>query len=82
MAISPRLVPLLEQFDFARKRLAERLAGPEVDSGSGVRVEVALMTNDEYLGNRCRTAGRSAPGRSDPAQSEEQEYAASPGCDR
>jgi hypothetical protein len=49
MATSPRLIPLLEQFDFARKRLLDRMAGPEVDSGSGVSIEVAAMTNDEYL---------------------------------
>ncbi|MFD7439843.1 hypothetical protein [Streptomyces sp. NPDC059909] len=33
MATPPRPVPLLEQFDFARRRLADRMAGPVMDSG-------------------------------------------------
>ncbi|MER6497995.1 DinB family protein [Streptomyces sp. NPDC001455] len=45
----PRLVPLLEQFDFARRRLVDRLAGPRVDSGNGTAVAVAPMTDEEYL---------------------------------
>ncbi len=49
MAIPPRLVPLLEQFDFARERLTDRLTGPAVDSGNGVKVEVAALTDEEYL---------------------------------
>ena len=49
MATPPRLIPLLEQFDFARKRLADRLAGPEGDSGDGESIEIAAMTDDEYL---------------------------------
>jgi DinB superfamily len=44
-----RLVPLLEQFDFARKRLADRMTGPEGDSGTGVSIEIAGMTDTEYL---------------------------------
>jgi hypothetical protein len=35
MATPPRLIPLLQQFDFARKRLTDRLAGPVMDSGNG-----------------------------------------------
>jgi len=38
MATPLRLIPLLEQFDFARKRLADRMAGPEGDSGNGVSI--------------------------------------------
>ncbi len=49
MAIPPRLAPLLAQFDFARERLAARLAGPEGDSGNGLRVAIAPLTDDEYL---------------------------------
>lgn len=49
MAAPPRLIPLLEQFDFARERLANRMAGPEVDSGDGVTIEIPAMTDDEYL---------------------------------
>jgi hypothetical protein len=40
---------LLQQFDFARKRLADRLTGPVVDSGNGTDVEVGPMTDEEYL---------------------------------
>jgi hypothetical protein len=49
MATPPRLAPLLAQFDFARERLTQRLAGPEVDSGDGENVAVARITDDEYL---------------------------------
>ena len=49
MATPPRLIPLLAQFDFARERLSNRVAGPEVDSGDGENVAVAPMTDDEYL---------------------------------
>lgn len=49
MATPARLVPLLEQFDFARERLAHRLTGPAVDSGNGTDVEVTPMTDDEYF---------------------------------
>jgi hypothetical protein len=49
MEIPPRLIPLLEQFDFARKRLTDRMAGPEVDSGNGTSIAVTRMTDDEYL---------------------------------
>jgi hypothetical protein len=49
MAIPLRLIPLVQQFDFACKRLAQRLAGPEVDSGSGVTIEVEGLTDEEYL---------------------------------
>ncbi|WP_406416997.1 DinB family protein [Streptomyces sp. NBC_00873] len=49
MATPPRLIPLLQQFDFARGRLADRLAGPVMDSGNGTDVEVPPMTDAEYL---------------------------------
>jgi hypothetical protein len=49
MATPPRLVPLLQQFDFARKRLVDRLAGPELDSGNGVNIAVSGMSDEEYL---------------------------------
>jgi DinB superfamily len=49
MAIPPRLVPLLAQFDFARQRLTERMTGPRSDSGNGTPVAVPAMTDDEYL---------------------------------
>ncbi|WP_460072914.1 DinB family protein [Streptomyces sp. YKOK-I1] len=49
MATPPRLIPLLEQFDFAYKRLADRMAGPVMDSGNGTDVEVGRLTDDEYL---------------------------------
>jgi hypothetical protein len=44
-----RLIPLLEQFDWACMRLVNRMLGPEVDSGNGTPIAVAPMTNDEYL---------------------------------
>ena len=49
MTTPPRLVPLLQQFDFARNRLADRMRGPVMDSGDGTSVEVLPMTDDEYL---------------------------------
>lgn len=49
MAIPPRLIPLLAQFDFARERLVDRLAGPAGDSGNGVRIAITGMTDEEYL---------------------------------
>jgi DinB superfamily len=45
----PRLVPLLQQFDFARKRLTDRLAGPLMDSGNGTDIAVEPMTDEEYF---------------------------------
>ncbi|MEU1782272.1 DinB family protein [Streptomyces abikoensis] len=47
--IPSRLVPLLKQFDFARKRLADRLAGPVMDSGDGADTEVGPMADAEFL---------------------------------
>ncbi|WP_306192002.1 MULTISPECIES: DinB family protein [unclassified Streptomyces] len=44
-----RLAPLLEQFDFARRRLTDRMTGPVVDSGDAAGVEVGPMTDEEYL---------------------------------
>lgn len=49
MPTPPRMIPLLQQFDFARKRLADRLAGPVMDSGNGTDVEVGPLTDKEYL---------------------------------
>ncbi|MFJ8128807.1 DinB family protein [Streptomyces hydrogenans] len=49
MAIPARLAPLLAQFDFARQRLTDRLAGPVVNSGNGTDVPVGPMTDAEYL---------------------------------
>ncbi|MDH6707524.1 hypothetical protein P3T27_004261 [Kitasatospora sp. MAA19] len=48
MTLPPRLVPLLSEFDFARTRLTERLAGPTLDSGNGTRVAVTPLTDEEY----------------------------------
>ncbi|MFG3346304.1 DinB family protein [Streptomyces sp. NPDC048018] len=49
MTLPPRLVPLLEQFDFARERLVNRLNGPLMDSGNGTDVRVGPITDAEYL---------------------------------
>ncbi|MEU4099015.1 DinB family protein [Streptomyces sp. NPDC026673] len=49
MRAPPRLAPLLEQFDFACRRLCDRMTGPVVDSGNGTDVEVGPMTDEEYL---------------------------------
>lgn len=49
MAVPPRLLPLLEQFDFARQRLTDRMAGPVVNSGNGMDVPVGPMTDAEYF---------------------------------
>ncbi|MET7634281.1 DinB family protein [Streptomyces sp. NBC_00121] len=49
MATPPRLIPLLQQFDFARGRLADRMTGPVMNSGNGTDVEVVSMTDEEYL---------------------------------
>ncbi|MEE1805888.1 DinB family protein [Streptomyces sp. BE133] len=49
MAIPPRLIPLLQQFDFAHRRLTDRLAGPVMDSGNGTAIEVAPLTDEEHL---------------------------------
>lgn len=43
-----RLVPLLEQYDWAIERLLGRLRGPVVDSGDGEPVEVPRLTDAEY----------------------------------
>ncbi|MCJ0868738.1 DinB family protein [Streptomyces sp. AP-93] len=47
--IPPRIVPLLDQFDFARERLTARMAGPVMDSGDGSDTEVGPMTDEEYF---------------------------------
>jgi hypothetical protein len=49
MATPVRLAPLVQQYDFARTRLVDRMRGPDVDSGTGVRIEVLPMTDAEYL---------------------------------
>lgn len=49
MAAPPRLIPLIEQFDFARKRLTDRLTGPVMNSGDGTDTTVDPMTDEEYL---------------------------------
>ncbi|MFC7845955.1 DinB family protein [Streptomyces sp. NPDC057382] len=49
MSAPPRLSPLLQQFDFARVRLTDRLRGPVVDSGNGTDIEVGPLTDDEYF---------------------------------
>ncbi len=47
MAIPPRLVPLLAQFDWACARLHDRMTGPDGDSGTGLRTEIPPMTDEE-----------------------------------
>lgn len=67
---APRLVPLLDQFDFARERLAARLTGPVMDSGNGSPVEVGVMTDEEYLWepvSECWSVRRRADGPGPPA---------------
>ncbi|MFF5437850.1 DinB family protein [Streptomyces achromogenes] len=49
MTVPSRLLPLLEQFDFAYRRLADRMAGPVMDSGDGMDTPVGPLTDDEYL---------------------------------
>lgn len=49
IVIPPRLAPLLEQFDFARERLAGRMAGPVMDSGDGTDIEVGPITGEEFF---------------------------------
>ncbi|MCX5414751.1 DinB family protein [Streptomyces sp. NBC_00059] len=44
-----RLIPLLDQFDWACERLTNRLTGPFVDSGNGTDVEAPVLTDEEYL---------------------------------
>ncbi len=45
----PRLLPVLAQFDFARERLAARVAGPHVDSGDGTIIALPPLTDEEHL---------------------------------
>lgn len=49
MATPPRLVPLLEQYDWGCLRLLNRMTGPEVDSGTGTPITASFMTDEEYL---------------------------------
>ena len=49
MGLPPRLVPLLAEFDWAARRLHDRIAGPDVDSGNGTRIAVAPLTDAEYF---------------------------------
>ncbi|MFD2416001.1 DUF222 domain-containing protein [Amycolatopsis pigmentata] len=44
-----RMVPLLRQFDFARRRLTARMTGPVMDSGDGAATAVEPMTDKEFL---------------------------------
>lgn len=44
-----RLVPLLEQFDWACERLTARMTGPVMDSGDGSRTGVGPLTDEEYF---------------------------------
>jgi len=48
MATPARLIPLLQQYDFAVQRLVDRLSGPVLDSGNGVGVPVGALTDEEY----------------------------------
>jgi hypothetical protein len=48
MSTPPRLVPLLEQFDWACLRLINRMMGPEADSGTGTPIPVTPMSDEEY----------------------------------
>jgi hypothetical protein len=49
MDTPPRLMPLLEQFDWGCLRLINRTMGPESDSGNGSPVAVEPLTDDEYF---------------------------------
>ena len=60
---SLRALPrLLDQFDWGCLRLLNRMTGPQADSGNGSPVLVEPLTTEEYLGSRCRAAGRCAWG--------------------
>ena len=48
MTTPPRLVPLLERFDWACARLHDRMTGPDGDSGTGLRTEIPPMTDEEH----------------------------------
>ncbi|GAA2993636.1 DinB family protein [Kitasatospora albolonga] len=65
MTTPQRLAPLLAQFDFARKRLTDRMAGPTVNSGNGLDVAVVTMTDHEYRWEpvpRCWSVRRRSEG--------------------
>jgi truncated hemoglobin YjbI len=49
MATPPRLVPLLEQYEWACMRLLNRMTGPEADSGTGTPIPASFMTDEEYF---------------------------------
>ncbi|MEV4440163.1 DinB family protein [Streptomyces sp. NPDC049577] len=49
MTAPSRLFPLLEQFDFACRRLADRMTGPVTDSGDGTDTPVGPLTDEEYF---------------------------------
>lgn len=56
---------MLDQFDWARDRLHDRLAGPTADSGDGTPVEVPPLTDHEYLWApvaKCWTVRRQSDG--------------------
>ena len=44
-----RLVPLIDQFDWGRERLVDRMTGPDSDAGGGTRIPVPALTDAEYL---------------------------------
>ncbi|HEY0936828.1 MAG TPA: DinB family protein, partial [Trebonia sp.] len=48
MDTPPRLLPLLEQYDWGCLRLVSRMTGPQADSGNGSPVPVETMTDQEY----------------------------------
>jgi hypothetical protein len=48
MTTPARLVPIIEQYDWACGRLLDRLTGPDGDSGSGTRIEIPPMSDAEY----------------------------------
>ncbi len=48
-AVPVRLAPLVDQFDWATSRLTDRMTGPDGNAGSGVRIPVPPMTDQEHL---------------------------------
>jgi hypothetical protein len=49
MDTPPRLIPLLDQFDWGCLRLINRMTGPDADSGNGSPVAVEPLTDEEYF---------------------------------
>ncbi|MBV7673214.1 DinB family protein [Streptomyces halstedii] len=48
MTTPARLIPLLDQFDWASERLVRRMTGPFTDSGNGTDVPATAMTDEEF----------------------------------